>query len=65
MNKAEAKRKLQDLYNGYIKENEPKEARAVLRAMYRLKLTSDSEYGRQTAQCLEMYNKKYHGNFFA
>lgn len=65
MNKADAKRQLKDLYDEYIKNNEPKEARAVSRAMYRLKLTSDLENGRQTAQCIEMYEKKYHGNFFA
>ncbi len=65
MNKAEAKRKLQDLYNEYIKENEPKEARAVSRAMERLNLLSDLEFGRQSAQCIRMYDKKYHGNFFA
>lgn len=65
MNKAEAKSKLKDLYIEYIKKNEPKEARAVARAMYRLNLTSDLEYNRQTSKCIEMYDKKYHGNFFA
>lgn len=65
MNKAEAKSKLQDLYNEYIKKIEPKEARAVLRAMKRLNLLSDLEFNKQTAKCIEMYDKKYHGNFFA
>jgi hypothetical protein len=65
MNKAEAKSKLKDLYNEYIKRNEPKEARAISRAMERLNLLSDLEFNRQTAKCIEMYDKKYHGNFFA
>lgn len=65
MNKAEAKSKLKDLYNEYIKRNEPKEARAISRAMERLNLLSDLEFHRQTAKCIEMYDKKYHGNFFA
>lgn len=65
MNKAEAKSKLKDLYNEYIKRNEPKEARAISRAMYRLNLTSEAEYSVQTAKVTEMYEKKYHGNFFA
>lgn len=65
MNKAEAKSALKDLYNEYIKRIEPKEARAILRAMERLNLLSDLEFHRQTAKCIEMYEKKYHGNFFA